>query len=262
MVISEKISILICDDDSETRRVIRHSLSPFNYDIEEAEDGAVAIEKCLKKLPHLIITDVMMPNVTGIQLVKWVRTELSSGSHYIPILMLTALDDLEQKIAGLEIGADEYISKPFHYRELQARVQGLIRVKELTEKLIERNDELSALNRMLGEMQAELVKREREIVAAQLVGTAAHNLGQPVTAILLNCHLAERLLPAADGSGVEAAIQLDPGVRKAIKAIRDDGEKLRQLLHQLTQVDPEQRENYLSGVDILRLDGGGVEKKI
>lgn len=257
MIANEKIKILICDDDSETRRVIRHALNQFGYQIEEAEDGADAIEKCMRSLPHLIVTDVMMPKVTGTELVKWVREKLSGGSVYVPILMLTALDNFEQKIAGLEIGADEYIAKPFHYRELQARVQGLIRVKELTEKLVQRNDELVQLNKMLGEMQAELVRREREIVAAQLVGTAAHNLGQPVTAILLNCHLAERLLEVQQD---KLSVKLDPAISKAIHSIRGDGEKMRELLQQLVKIDPEQRQAYIKGIDILSLKGEEEKK--
>lgn len=249
----EDISILICDDDPETRRVIRHSLRQFGYRLEEAADGVEAKEKCLSAVPHLLITDVMMPNMTGIELVQWVRSELPLNGRYLPILMITALDDIEHKIAGLEVGADEYIPKPFHYRELQARVQGLIRIKALTEELLRRNDEQIQLNRKLHRMQQELIRREKEVLAAQLVGTAAHNLGQPVTAILLNCHMAERFLANAGQDGH------DSGLVKALRAIRQDGERLKELLQQLVKVDPEKRENYVSGVDILRLepDAGG-----
>ena len=117
---------------------------------------------------------------------------------------------------------------------------------------MQQNDELTQLNRMLGDMQAELVRREREIVAAQLVGTAAHNLGQPVTAILLNCHLAERLLVGSDNRKSPPA-DSDPGISKVIRSIRADGERLRELLQQLVQIDPEQREAYLGGLNILSL---------
>ena len=132
--------ILVIDDDQDARNLLKHSLEPFGHSVREAEDGEAGIDCCKAELPDLIITDVMMPNMNGHEFVE--RFRKIFGETFVPILMLTALTAVEQKVEGLDSGADDYLTKPFDINELVARVRALLRVKVLTEQLYERNEQL------------------------------------------------------------------------------------------------------------------------
>ena len=235
-------TVLVIEDEPDTRAIICHTLSALGHSILEAEDGQRAMELCCKALPDLIITDVMMPHVDGNQFVRWFREQYPD--RFVPILMLTALGHIDQKIDGLDIGADDYLTKPFNYRELQARSQALLRIKQLTERLHRRNSDLELLNKELSRMQEELIKKERQLVAAQLAGAASHNLGQPITTIVLNC----RVLEKAMRQGIPKD---DARVRHAVDAIKAECEALHDLLDRLSEADPSLTQRYVGSTTIL-----------
>lgn len=124
--------ILLVEDDADMRLFIRQELEN-QYQIEEATNGAVGLEKAQKMIPDLIITDVMMPEMNGMELCRILKT--SATTSHIPIIILTAQSGTEHLIEGLETGADSYISKPFHTRHLKIRIEKLI---ELRNKMKER----------------------------------------------------------------------------------------------------------------------------
>lgn len=183
-------SILVVDDDNDTRAVIVITLRAFGYTVFQAENGEEAVSFCQKSCPDLIIADIMMPIMSGTELIKWVRGNIKHT--YVPILALSALSEIDDRVSGLEAGADEYLTKPFQHPELHARVKVLLRTKALMDQLAQKNEELNQAYTQLREMQSKLVKHERQLLAVQLAGAAAHKLGQPVTSILLNCHLLEK----------------------------------------------------------------------
>ena len=117
-----KQRILVVDDENSMVEIIRYSLEKEGYIVEEAYDGQVAIEKARKSKPDLIVLDVMLPVIDGYQVCKILSTELG-----MPIIMLTAKDDEMDKILGLELGADDYLTKPFSPRELVARIRATLR---------------------------------------------------------------------------------------------------------------------------------------
>ena len=241
----ESALILVCDDDNDTRSIVSHALSSLGHRIIEAEDGQVAQDICKETLPDLVVMDVMMPRLTGTEFVKWLRGE--KRRRFVPVLLLTAYSDVEHRIEGLGIGADEYVTKPFNYRELQARVQALLRIKVLTEQLYGRTEELEHANAELSRMQEALLQKERELVAVQFAGAAAHSLGQPVTTILLNCHLIDKSLETE--GGIER-------VRQSVKVIKDECSSIEKVLQQLKAVDPHQTRSYVGDVKILDLELG------
>ena len=110
------------------RGYIKSSLEG-NYIILEAADGKSGLKTGIENLPDLIISDVMMPGMDGVALCKAFKTNIYTS--HIPIILLTAKADLESKIEGLEIGADEYLSKPFNSFELQVRAKNLIRSRKI-----------------------------------------------------------------------------------------------------------------------------------
>lgn len=241
--------ILVVDDDADTRCMLRHTLAALGHEIVEADDGGKALERCKEQLPDLVITDVMMPNMTGTEFVQQFRDEFKEC--FVPVLMLTALGEVEEKVEGLDAGADDYLTKPFNFNELIARVRALLRIKILTEQLYTRTVELMRANEELSRMQEELIKKERELVAMQFAGAAAHNLGQPITSILLNCRILER--------GVAGSANAEAG--SAVAAIKQECLSVKQILAKLKAVNAHSTESYVGGTTILDLESSAEKEQ-
>ena len=116
-------TVLIVDDEKNIVDILRFNLEKEGYEIITAYDGEAAIEKYSSKRPDLILLDVMLPKLDGFEVCRRIR----EGDKTTPIIMLTAREEETDKVLGLDIGADDYITKPFSIRELQARVNANIR---------------------------------------------------------------------------------------------------------------------------------------
>jgi two-component system KDP operon response regulator KdpE len=114
--------ILIADDEDRMRRFIRMNLELENYRVTEASTGLEAIEHVRDDLPDLVLLDVMMPELDGFEALRIIR-ETSN----VPVIMLTVRDDEDDKVKGLSLGADDYVTKPFSPRELLSRIQAVLR---------------------------------------------------------------------------------------------------------------------------------------
>ena len=121
--------ILICDDEESILSMVSLFLKREGYNVITAEDGKTAIEKLEKENPDLLILDVMLPDISGFDILK-----IIAPKYKIPTIMLTAKSDIVDKVLGLEFGADDYITKPFDMRELSARIKALIRRMDDTEE--------------------------------------------------------------------------------------------------------------------------------
>ena len=118
-------TILIVDDEQPIRDILVYNLKKEGYNTIEASDGITALNIALEKYPDLILLDIMLPKMDGLSVCKRIK-----NSYNVPILMLTAKDGEIDKILGLELGADDYITKPFSVRELVARVKANLRKVE------------------------------------------------------------------------------------------------------------------------------------
>ena len=119
-------TILIVDDEEPIREILVYNLKKEGYNVIEASDGITALNIALEKYPDLILLDIMLPKMDGLSVCKRIK-----NSYNVPILMLTAKDSEIDKILGLELGADDYITKPFSVRELIARVKANLRKVEI-----------------------------------------------------------------------------------------------------------------------------------
>ena len=117
-----KQRILVVDDEASIRRILETRLKMVGYDVVTAEDGEEAIEVYNKTAPDLVILDVMMPKMDGYGVTREIRR-----TSDVPIIILTALGDVSERITGLELGADDYVIKPFSPKELEARVKAVLR---------------------------------------------------------------------------------------------------------------------------------------
>lgn len=128
----KKAKILVTDDIKQNVKLLRVILTASDYDVIEAYDGAEALEKARAEKPDIIIMDVMMPRLTGYEACRRLREE--DALKDIPVIMVTALHEMDDRIKGIEAGADDFISKPFNKVELLARIKSLLRTKRLAEK--------------------------------------------------------------------------------------------------------------------------------
>lgn len=118
--------ILVIDDDEKITSMLRRGLAFEGYDVYTAHNGAEGLSMVMTADPDLIILDVMMPRVDGFEVCRRLR----EGGSTVPVLMLTAKDEVENRVKGLDLGADDYLVKPFALEELLARVRALLRRKE------------------------------------------------------------------------------------------------------------------------------------
>lgn len=176
--------ILVVDDEPPMRASICQCLLAEGFRVLEATDGALGLEMIAKESPALVILDVMMPNLTGLE----VAAELRRLGQNTPVLMLTTRSEVAQKVAGLEAGADDYLAKPFDRRELVARVNALLRRQGVSEK----KKQISRLR--FGEVEVDLEKRTASRGKTMLALTnteyalldlLAKNMGAPVSRDLI-----------------------------------------------------------------------------
>jgi two-component system, OmpR family, response regulator len=121
-------SILIVEDDKTLLDVLKYNFAKEGYRVITASDGITALDAARKEHPDIVILDVMLPQMSGFEVCRVLRKEMST-----PVLMLTARDEEVDRVVGLDIGADDYMTKPFSMRELMARVRALLRRSEMVE---------------------------------------------------------------------------------------------------------------------------------
>ncbi len=129
-----KFKILVVEDDAAILRVLQLELEHEGYEVEVARDGLAGLEKALKE-PDLVILDLMLPKMDGLEVCSRVRSKSA-----VPIIMLTAKDRIPDRVAGLDTGADDYLTKPFSIDELLARIRARLREKHPTSNVLEAAD--------------------------------------------------------------------------------------------------------------------------
>ena len=221
----------MADDDEDLRLIIASTLRSIGAEVVECKDGEQACAHTGNDF-DIIVLDYVMPGKTGIEVCRAFKQ--LQGENYLPVMLLTARDDPADKVNALDSGVDDYLVKPFNHHELQARVRALLRVREAACALKHKNEELK-------ELQQKLIEQARGNVLLELAATAAHKLGQPLSAILLNSYLLKTLSAA------------DPRFEQARLAIENDAHRMVEIVEQLKVARADQVDQYQPGVKVFSI---------
>lgn len=159
--------ILVVDDQPEDRRLLTAMLEPYGHDVRTAASGEEAVRVATADPPDLILLDVVMSGMTGYDACRQIRAD--ERTHSVPIVLLTASHD-QDKVAGLDAGADDFVTKPFDKHELLARVRSLLRIKEYLDTIERQKAELAQLNRTL---EMRVAAQVSEILSLRGLGGSA-----------------------------------------------------------------------------------------
>ncbi|OKH52339.1 hybrid sensor histidine kinase/response regulator [Calothrix sp. HK-06] len=184
-------TILIVDDNPANLSVLSDALDQEGFEIWVAKSGKVALERVKYALPDLILLDIMMPEIDGYETCRQLKA--NSQTQNIPIIFMTALSDTANKVEGFQIGAVDYITKPFQHEEVISRVKLHLKLHELAENLEQKNTlleenfaELSLAYKNLEQMQIKLIQSEQLSSVGQMISGIAHEMNNPVNFIYGN----------------------------------------------------------------------------
>jgi class 3 adenylate cyclase len=155
--VTRKKKVLVVDDTPMNVKLLVDLLGFHNYEMVAASSGIEALEQVIKERPDLILLDVMMPGMSGYEVCRKVRGDPETA--VLPVIMVTALDPAQERIHGIEAGADDFLTKPINQAELLARVRSLLRVKELHDTVRSQAAQLSEWNKTLEQRVQEQVSQ-------------------------------------------------------------------------------------------------------
>ncbi len=190
-IIDRPAIVLIVDDNPANLGVLSDTLDQSGVEVWVAQSGKIALERVAYALPDLILLDVMMPELNGFETCQHLKA--NSKTKDIPVIFMTALSDTESKVQGFQLGAVDYITKPFQQEEVLARVQLHLRIADLSRKLEEKNvlleQQVAETNQAycdLKHMQLQLIQNEKLSGLGQMAAGIAHEINNPVNFIYGN----------------------------------------------------------------------------
>jgi len=245
---SKRPRVIVADDNRDMRELLRFVLDK-EFDVETARNGLEALEKVQAEPPALVVTDVMMPGLSGTELCE--RIKSSPTLREVPVMIVSSKAEGEMKVRGLELGADDYVTKPFHPREVVARARALVRLHDAQREVTERNAELLATLDRLSRTQNQLVQSERLAAVGELAAGIAHEVNNPVN-YALNAARALKSIGAEIQEVAERFDRLEIGDRDRLQA---EAKALRAYLDEL-----DLPEISRSVDDIVRIVADGLER--
>jgi diguanylate cyclase (GGDEF)-like protein len=223
--------VLVVDDDEHTRTLLKDLCETSGFRVLMAEDGVEAMEHIGKDRPDLVLLDLMMPRRDGFSVLKAVRetTELAE----LPVIVLTAMGDMDGKIRGMELGADDYITKPFKLIELQTRIHSALTVREYRRRLLDAEDELAQFRAVDPATGAGTYSQLKASLDSELARSRRY--GRPAACLMFGCDDYQGLRyslgrDACDAYLAKAAQEVRIAMRGADRLFRIDTDEFGALL--------------------------------
>jgi len=224
--------ILIVDDTPDTVMFLADRLAGQGYAVVTASSGVEALEQVEKEQPDLVLLDVLMPKMSGYEVCRQIRE--NPATHLLPVVLLTALNPSEERVKGIEAGADDFLTKPANQAELLARVRSLLRIKDLHDQVQAQTAQLAEWNK---ELEARLLQEARVAGVARALGDIGHDMKNLLTPVLMGAGLLQSeledlvgSLPQGQGSTGESS---QKRCQEVIDMVRENARRLQDQVREL-----------------------------
>lgn len=218
----EAEKILIVEDNEDIRMLLQRMLKSKGYQVILAENGDIALRMVREEDPQLVLLDLSLPKIDGYSVCKMLKG--SENTENIPIIIITSHSSLKEKIMGLELGADDYIVKPFQKEEVLVRVKSLLKLHSL---------------------HKHLVQAEKLATLAQVAVSVNHEVNNPLCAISANAEIIKIML----NKGV------DPDrINTKIEVILNEVDRIKRVIEKLSRATKVVSMEYISGIQMLDID--------
>jgi signal transduction histidine kinase len=217
----EDISVLIIDDEPDMRRYIVDLIDRENYKILQATDGESGLKIAQEQMPDIIILDLMLPKIDGLNVCKILKKDKKTKS--IKIILLTARTDEGAKITALRNGADDFVTKPFSSLEIKTRVNNLLEGSKLQKQLEEKNKDLTEAMNNLNLAQAQIIQNEKMVAIGSLSAGLLHEVNNPLNYVILALSILKQ----------NKNIQEDPDLFDVMKDVDDGLARIRMIVSDL-----------------------------
>ena len=230
-----RATLLVADDEPDMLRFLKSQLAT-QYEVIEAVDGQQAVEKASQFLPDIILLDMMMPEKDGLQACREIRAH--TPTQNIPIILLTARADEATKLTALEVGASDFLAKPFSTTELHVRIRNLVESHGYQRKLSRQNQALESTIEQLKDTESQLVQTEKLASLGRMSAGIIHEINNPLnfatTGLFALRHKSKLLAPEQRGEYEEILRDVEDGIKRVRNIVSD--------LRTFTHPDTEQRE--------------------
>jgi C4-dicarboxylate-specific signal transduction histidine kinase len=218
----ERPMVLVADDEPDMRRFLRSQLDA-DYDVLEAADGLQAAEKAMQFLPDIILLDMMMPEMDGLAVCRELRKHEETA--VVPIILLTARADEETKFNALEMGANDFLAKPFSSTELHARIKNLVESHDFQRNLSQKNRALSNTIEQLKDTESQLVQSEKLASLGRMSAGIIHEINNPLnfatTGLFALRNKCKKLGPEARREYEEILGDIEEGMKRVRNIVSD-----------------------------------------
>jgi signal transduction histidine kinase len=219
---SQRATLLVADDEPDMLRFLKSQLAQ-HYEVIEAVDGQQAVEKASQFIPDIILLDMMMPEKDGLQACREIRAY--APTHSIPVILLTARADEETKLAALEVGASDFLAKPFSTTELHVRIRNLVASHGFQRSLSKQNRTLESTIEQLKDTETQLVQTEKLASLGRLSAGIIHEINNPLnfatTGLYALRNKGKLMPPEARGEYEEILQDVEEGIKRVQNIVSD-----------------------------------------
>jgi sigma-B regulation protein RsbU (phosphoserine phosphatase) len=217
----KKPKVLIVEDDKNYQEILKRFISRQNFEIRTASDGEEGLKTAMEWKPDILVIDWMMPVMDGLELTRKIKSDPNLKFSYI--IMLTAKTETQDKVKGLEAGADDFVTKPCEFEEFIARIKAGLRIREL---------------------QQEIAELQHEVALLEMARTLGHEINNPLNIIFLALEIIERNLDAGENSKV----------KENLERISQASDRIKEIVQKLISLKRPSFKEYINGKKMLDLD--------